>query len=160
MHDAIKAFFKGEMVLKEQSDVYDIRSFDPIKGKIIYSRPICIAKMEDLFLHKRYETEWNITNCVVSIQDLRDYCVNNNIKFLMAFGPIYKNAFEDSGDAQGMLSLQKRLTDSIDVQFVNSIAESLVPEEYCYNGARHLNDVGTRYYSNLLGDKLKEIISK
>ena len=157
-HDTIRDFFRKNNTLTTQANVYDARSFDPQTGKIIYDRPNVDAEAEaDLALHKSYKYEWDISNCAGQIKELNNYCVAHGVRFLLAYGPIYSGSIDDAND-EGVLAYQEQLEKSLGISFINTISESLVPKEYCFNGARHLNNAGTNYYSTLLGDRLKEFI--
>ncbi len=138
------------------SVVYNAGAFDPDTGNLIYERTGCIAGEQDLYIKKVYEINDIDTNCYNELNEFAEFCKGKGASFYLTHAPIFEGAVISSDEEINLY--QEELEERLPVPFLSDLREVLMPLEYIYNGAMHMNDAGKRYYTHKLYEDLSKYI--
>ena len=93
--------------------------------------------------------------CFYEVMELSNYCNHNNIEFDIIYAPFCHGYydFDSKDEASGY---QKQLEVAMNCNFMVDIAECELPVDYIYDEILHANDLGKKYYTNLIYEGLRE----
>jgi hypothetical protein len=71
----------------------------------------------------------------------------------MIYSPFFEGYYNNPSEEE-ILKFQNALLEKLNVTFLEDIDKCVVPLEYTYDTAAHMNDFGKDYYTNLIYEGL------